>query len=465
MKWLASGTSFIIQAILVVASVLVFAYFDPFNIFVSNKLTLKDTPVHVKKIREIGELTTAEFYGEVISSYQTLVEINRNEEIDRMHQQIREMDSSFKVRVYALLSIEKQAEQRKQFNLILDEFAQNSYFDIYKDRLGKKVNTNFFNPLFRRLVIESRIESLGDETDYLKDVYSESEKQISANYNKAKIKKPQLILLGRGKVSAGFRFDKMDLHNIRIDTTRNRIILVGLTPEILNCDINPWLIPELGIKGFEIVEVNRRADDPAILQRVKQACYDSLLAQAIASDILTIAKTNAEQNLKQFFSIILNNPDIEVKIVASDLDYYLKYVVCDTLVDPSQLIAIEQLVNADASLITEDSVKIAELMDSLSVCKLRIGMNRYPITPFSLPVFRYLRMNLVKMTPDTNQLNQAVNAVLSSIRRSKGNFDKYLSLAYQRRNITPLSDTLQLVQSLFKVMSTDYLNKPKETSP
>lgn len=63
MKWLSSGTSFIIQVILVVAGVLVFAYFDPFDIFVSNKLSLIDTPAHVKKIREIGELTTAEFYG------------------------------------------------------------------------------------------------------------------------------------------------------------------------------------------------------------------------------------------------------------------------------------------------------------------------------------------------------------------------------------------------------------------
>ena len=40
MKSITSGLSFIIQAILVVAGVLLFAWFDPFGILVSTKLWL-----------------------------------------------------------------------------------------------------------------------------------------------------------------------------------------------------------------------------------------------------------------------------------------------------------------------------------------------------------------------------------------------------------------------------------------
>src|SRR4051812_28360718 len=68
-----SSVSFLIQAILVIAAVLLFSFFDPFNIFGSKKKTLKDTPVSVTSIREIGELITAEYYGEVLGS---LKEIN-----------------------------------------------------------------------------------------------------------------------------------------------------------------------------------------------------------------------------------------------------------------------------------------------------------------------------------------------------------------------------------------------------
>lgn len=459
MKWMASGTSFIIQVILVVAGVLVFAYIDPFDIFVSNKLSLKDTPAHVKKIRDIGELVTAEFYGEVISSYQTLVEVSKEDEIDRMKQEITTMDSSFKVRVYDLLTLEKQSEQRKQFNVIMDEFSQNSSFAIYKEKLGEKMQVNFFKPLFRRLVIESGIESLGDETDYLSNVFNAVTAQIKREYNKAKIKKPQLILLGRGKVSAGYRFNKLDGHNVRVDSLRNRIVFVGMTPEILNCDINPWLVPELGIKGFEIVDVNRKADNPGILQRVKQACLDSLMAQALAGDILAIAKTNAEQNLKQFFSLILDNPDIEVKILSDELDYYTKYVLCDSLIDPSQLATMENLVNKQFAGGSVDSIAISELKDSLCKCKLRIGTNHYEITPFTLPVSRWLQGNMTKNVMDSIRLNKAADSLKASIHRNHDVFGALLGTALLRKNEPGRYDTLANINSLLKEMSKNLLRK------
>lgn len=376
-----------------------------------------------------------------------------------MKQDIREMDSSFKFRVYDLLSLDKQGEQRKQFNSIMDEFGQNSYFDIYKEKLGNKMQVTFFKPLFRRLVIESGIEQLGGQTDYLQDVFSEAEKQIRKDYNKAKIKKPQLIMLGRGKVSAGYRFDKLDQRNIRVDSLRSRIVFIGMTPEILSCDINPWLVPELGIKGFEIIDYNRKADNPSILQRVKQACLDSLLAQALSSDILALAKTNAEQNLKQFFSIILDNPDIVVKIESDELDYYVKYVVSDSLIDPSQLAGLEQLVNMRFSMGQQDTSKISDLMDSLCKCKLRIGIDSYVITSFSLPVYKWLKTNLSKTGTDADQLKIAGETIKSQLQKNSAWFGKLFGTALLKNNHLSHQDTLTIIYSQMKEMSKSFLNK------
>jgi len=61
--------AFLIQAAIVVAAVLLFSFFDPFGMFGSTKTKLENTTVSVESIRNIGELITAEYYGEVLSSF------------------------------------------------------------------------------------------------------------------------------------------------------------------------------------------------------------------------------------------------------------------------------------------------------------------------------------------------------------------------------------------------------------
>ena len=63
---LLKAIPFLLQVILVVVVIVVFAFWDPFGIFIPTKLKLKDTPVDVQSIRDIGQLITAEYYGEVI---------------------------------------------------------------------------------------------------------------------------------------------------------------------------------------------------------------------------------------------------------------------------------------------------------------------------------------------------------------------------------------------------------------
>ena len=60
----------VVQIAIVVAAVLLFSFFDPFNLLKSKKLNLEHTPINVKSIQEIGQLITAEYYGEVLNSLQ-----------------------------------------------------------------------------------------------------------------------------------------------------------------------------------------------------------------------------------------------------------------------------------------------------------------------------------------------------------------------------------------------------------
>lgn len=317
-------TSFILQALVVIIAVLAFSYFDPFDILVSNKLTLRDTPAQVQQIKSIGELISAEYYGEVISSYQHAVKANKDTAIAQMK---RDVFSVHKLFLKGLLNIvdadpSDKSEIKKQIQALKDSLNGYNYADAYlqqfetsigkgkmaqqiKNFLDDSKQTNFFQYLtFNKVSITYYNEVFTKETEAIKKIFSTS-----------KIKNTQLILVGRGKVQAGFKFDSLTTRNVKVDTLRNRILLVGLEPQILSCDINPWFIPELGLKGFEIIEFNKNADNIKILKQVKRNCLDSLRIRAIRSEILLKAKQNAEQNLKHLFSLLLNNNKIEVKIV------------------------------------------------------------------------------------------------------------------------------------------------------
>jgi hypothetical protein len=401
MKFITSGVSLIIEAILVIAAVLIFAYFDPFGIFVSSKLTLKDTPAHIREIRSIGELVTAEYYGEVISSYQSIIYIQKEEEITRTKSKLAEMDSLFIDRLAELSSIEDKKQRKAKFDSTLDAFKQQDNFDDYLKSVKKQLNLTFLNSLFNQLLATENINKLKSNKDYLNKLKSEQEKEIIKVYSKRAVRKPQLILIGRGKVQAGFRFDKLNARNMRIDSLRKRIILFGLRPEILSCDINPWLIPELGIKGFEIVEVNGKADNPAILYKVKKSCLDTLRANALASDILNIAKTNAEQNLQTFFALLLDDKGIEVKIESDLLSYWMENLGRDSIINPSELEDISKTINGyldpgnHINTSAYDSLRAFELLDTLKLCRVAFGKDTTQVNPFTLPVYQMLMNNRI----------------------------------------------------------------------
>ena len=61
-------------------------------------------------------------------------------------------------------------------------------------------------------------------------------------------------------VKAGYDFGKLDERNFVYDKDKGVIHFFGLSPKILDADINPWFIPELGVPGFEILTGNKNVE-------------------------------------------------------------------------------------------------------------------------------------------------------------------------------------------------------------
>ncbi|MEO9476783.1 MAG: hypothetical protein ABJG41_14670, partial [Cyclobacteriaceae bacterium] len=83
-----SHISLLVQIAIVAGAVILFAFFDPFGLLSPRKLTLEDTPISVRSIKEIGKLITAEYYGEVLTSLQ-------ESRIDKWTQEIEDDEAEF----------------------------------------------------------------------------------------------------------------------------------------------------------------------------------------------------------------------------------------------------------------------------------------------------------------------------------------------------------------------------------
>ena len=130
-------------------------------------------------------------------------------------------------------------------------------------------------------------------------------------------------MLGRGKVTAGINFRDFTKDNFYYDKTNGIIVFKNVKPQILSCDINPWFIPQKKVKGYEIVKITGKVDDPNDVLLVKKECVRKLKEQAINLKIIERAKKNAEISLKNFFSVLTGDEIKEVRFYSNKYDYYL----------------------------------------------------------------------------------------------------------------------------------------------
>ncbi len=380
---------FLFQILLVVAAVVAFTYFDPFGIMLPTKMKLKDTPVDVQSIKSIGQLITAEYYGEVVRSYAHQAVEEGEEELNTMEKTVQNINDQFVLVTSEIANDLKTKEIKKRdvfdrYKALMGALRNDPYYGQYMYFLFinqvKKKNYNrndLDNDLSgnrEELVVNRIVEgrtTIPDNDNYLKPLFDTFKDDMQKDQRK-KFKKSNLVMLGRGWVKAGFDFGEFNENNFHYDAGNRNIYLIGLKPQILSATINPWFIPEKGVEGFEFLVVQRKVRrDYNVVKQVKQMCLDELKRKAFEHDILTLATDNAKASLKEFFSLLLGNEVNHITFYENELDFTRDEITKNDSISGEELLLIEHLLEkksyvgipaADTSAIREQRTVF---MDSL----------------------------------------------------------------------------------------------------
>lgn len=407
LKLWSSGIGFVLQIALVVIGVLAFGYFDPLGFLNSTKQTLEDTPVSIKSIKDIGELITAEYYGEVLSSLREVyIEELSFDSDEEFKEDIRNLNTNFMDAMteikdsLVLKGFNKKGKLLDFFEATYPELSGHYYYRPYINYLigksyrksnGQSVKANNERQLLKLLYdYPNNVAGLAVEDSFFSQLEAEKKSEYT---NNKKEQKKQIVLLGRGWVKAGFKFGSFSEKNFKYLPDRNKIYFIGLQPEILNADINPWFIPERKIKGFEIILATKKVKrSPDELIKVKQSCLNKLLKQSMDRDILGKAQENAESHLKGLFSTLLDKEIENVSFVNDEFEYYLSAILDDGKIFDEELYVIDSALKRFSNLETKDSTKVYRFLDSLRNSPLEIlDKSGYALNNYSSGMYHFAK--------------------------------------------------------------------------
>jgi hypothetical protein len=351
------GFNFIIKLIrefggvlLIIAAVLVFSFFDPFGWFTPNA-KIESTAVLVREVRAIGELISAEYYGEALASWPA---ISTDDQLAEDTADVKRIVRDISAQLTQKSDQEKwddiddddsssDAERtKKQANRMKRKlwlFYKRSIQSHYK---SSKVFPYALYAAFRKLQKPTAPLDIPQNNPVLAqsekkelllflhdtdpdDVFTETDlRQISQVFRKNKDNTPKrdrkkdAVCIGRGIVRAG-----IDLSRLREESLvfhdNGEAFVSNVNVKILHNELNPWFIPQRKVKGFEILKLKGQIDSRDI-SRLKKLCKDQILLQAEARHILPEAKKNAETALLSFFNLVRSTPLKKVTIVDNAFD-------------------------------------------------------------------------------------------------------------------------------------------------
>lgn len=456
----------ILDAILIVALIVLVFIWNPFNLF-GKGINLKPTTNMVMEVREIGQLVTAQYYGEVVASLgearlNLLQEDNLTERGDYFYRKLKQdIYSSYENLVLAPVEQakkknQKNRAQRKGRKKALDEIAsdygkeyssgdhQTFITDtldiillcIVETQISKPVSENltkFKKEKKRDKFRSKRLENLYDEIahkhavlneddfkEYLEQGFANNTSFSSFYYNitEEEIKnKEQLAMIGRGSVKAGFDFTELSDRNIRFDENKNILHIFGVKPTILNYDINPWFIPQQAVPGFDIVQAGRKANFLDAV-KVKSYCRNKLKASALEAGILEEAQRYGSEVMKSFFTLVMDKEILQVRFHDDLEEVYYQQIASDSIIDYSEIPFIQTI--EQEYLLKIDTTK-KEILKSVyqqqfqdllyKLRKLNIRMKDSTETPFS-----YFSYRLFHIISDSTLTEKSYAKITSAIR-------------------------------------------------
>lgn len=353
---------------------------------------LKNTPINVSSIKEIGEFITAEYYGEVLNSLQ---QSRIDQIIDKgvdMKVQYQEIHSLYQNAVRDLIDdkdmfrVSKWNKKNDLYNYFYHRFSSltsNPYYQDYMKWLLTKMPKKTERQLLK-CYYNDEDDALGKlnaiDTTKIMDINKFTEDRLNALSSDRKFRKQQIVVLGRGWVKAGINFGNFTNQNFKYDQETKTIHLIGVKPEILSCTINPWFIPEKQVKGFEVILVSNKANRPKYMQIVKEETLRKLRENALKANILQRAKANAEENLKDFFSLLIDG-GVEDVIIHDDFFNYFDVAVAVDSLNPGSMRTIDSLFVRRYDL---DSMEVVNMRDSLrNNNKVHLHDYQYNVQRFS----------------------------------------------------------------------------------
>lgn len=381
----------ILDAILIVALIVLVFIWNPFNVF-GKGLEFKPTTNMVMEVREIGELVTAQYYGEVVASlgearlnllqednladrgdyffrklkqdvylsYQELVlepmeqakNKNKRNKAQRQGRKkaLKEIEDNYGLEY---VSTNKDAFLKDTLDIILlyavetqiSEPVSENINQFKKEKKREKFRAKRLENLYDEIARQHAILNEYDFKTYLQAGFDNNTAFSGFYYNitEDEVKrKEQLAMIGRGSVKAGFNFSEISARNIRFDENKNILHIFGVKPTILNYDINPWFIPQQAVPGFDIVQAGRKANFLDAV-KVKSYCRDKLKASALEAGILEEAQRYGAEVMKSFFSLVMDKEILHIRFHDDLEEVYYQQIAGDNIIDYSEIAFIQKI--------------------------------------------------------------------------------------------------------------------------
>ncbi|MEI6140294.1 MAG: DUF4230 domain-containing protein [Mariniphaga sp.] len=398
---------YIIDALILAAIIVAFVIFDPLKLF-NTGINIRNTPVSVQSIRQIGQLITAEYYGEAMASlaesYTESLDpgsINENGQVLFQNlfvsfDSLRKTDKPgwFTFDGIRKNNIEKRLEQHfpwithsKFYPLLLGHLGELIFVKSQKKYDEKDILWELFD--------KGKITENGFKIEKTSIISGFSDYVIKKGENDFKQLKKNIVYIGRGWVKAGIDFGKLKPDDIFYNSGNKTLYIKHCEPEILDCDINPWFIPNK-VKGFELIKQKGSFDNPfAEAVKVKKACIENLRMQAINSGIIHQARENARESLMNLFSLIMDSQVSQVVFTKNKFEQALNEVLKDSVISNQEAIFIndltsKSLVKLDTAYYSDYRMQLADLRD---FCDKLHSYNYAgsPVNGFSLQMAGYLQ--------------------------------------------------------------------------
>lgn len=476
----------LLEILILVALIVVIFLWNPFGIF-GRGSKIQPTANMVSHIQEMGQLVTAEYYGEVIASLDEarldlLTEDTVNTDADELYIDTKRI--LFDICMYDTLSkkdresfyndsdeerkikkpLYKESVSKRNVELKFKHFKSDikNYKDedtllcyLVQERLGEKIKKgvkkeleNHKEELLFSLIqeIKKNFKKLkpAEFSDYLNEglvyvnKYSDFLYKQRNNGLPKKEEKKELVMIGRGWVKAGINFERLNENNFYFDKDRGVVHFFGLKTEILNKDINPWFIPEREIPGFQIITYNRLVEFEDS-KKVKEYCIRKLEDYALKANILTQARENAIEALKSFFSLVSGTEVKSVVFHENELGNQLEKIAKDKKIDYEEALSIDSIAKREIEeikLLEKDSLTyyglgfVGKKKQLLKIFLSKLQKFDYAVNG-KLSSFNFYTLKTESITKDT-LLDQSEIAFIEALRWpiiksiKKGSIDSFI---------------------------------------